>query len=218
MITGLALAFATVASVASPNFSEPRTIDNSHLPLTKFTRCELRGLEGGASARVVRRLLDRTEPFDVNGRRVDVAVIEDRAFEDGALVERTLDYFAQADDGTVYYLGEDVDNIENGRVTDHKGTWRYGRDTDKLGVAMPADPQVGDTWRFEDVPGVTTESNRVTRRIARLRVRGKLYRDVIEVRERIRPDNKTERKLYARGYGTIRETPPDGRVELAKCS
>ncbi len=31
-------------------------------------------------------------------------------------MERTLDYFAQGDDGAVYYLGEHVANIRRGRV------------------------------------------------------------------------------------------------------
>ena len=68
-------------------------------------------------------------------------IVEDRAFADGELVERTLDYYAQADDGTVYYLGEHVSNIENGKVVDHHGTWLFGKDTDVPGVAMPARSQ-----------------------------------------------------------------------------
>jgi hypothetical protein len=35
-------------------------------------------------------------------------VIRDSEFAGGALVERTLDYSAQADDGTVHPFGEDV--------------------------------------------------------------------------------------------------------------
>ena len=65
-------------------------------------------------------------------------MIQDNAYEDGKLVERTLDYFAQADDGTVHYLGEHVNNIRRGRVIDHNGSWLYGKHTDVLGVAMPA--------------------------------------------------------------------------------
>ena len=35
----------------------------------------------------------------------------DKAFEDGLLVERTKDYFAQDTKGNVWYLGEDVTNF-----------------------------------------------------------------------------------------------------------
>jgi hypothetical protein len=200
-----------------PRFGDARRIDNPYLPLTKFRRCELRGQEDGTPLRVILTRLDVTEPFTVGDQTVRTAVIEDREFEDGELVERTLDYFAQADDGTVYYFGEDVDDYENGKVIGHKGAWRYGRDTKTLGVAMPASPQVGDRWRFEDVPGITIESDQVMERLARVRVGGTDYRDVIRVRERLQPEGDTEYKLYARGTGVIRELPPDGRVELVRC-
>jgi hypothetical protein len=216
-MTGAAFLITFAIASQAATFSHPRQIDNPYLPLTKYERCELRGVEDGAKARVVRRLLDRTKKFEFNGRTVRAVVIEDRAIEDGELVERTLDYFAQADDGTVYYVGEDVDNYENGRVVDHEGSWLYGRDTDELGVAMPGHPRVGSRWRFEDVPGITTESNRVVERLARVRARGKTYRNVIRVRERISPGNEIEYKLYARGVGLIRERPPDGLVELEGC-
>jgi hypothetical protein len=211
-----ALGAGATASADAPRFSHPRQIDNPYLPLSKFARCELLGREDGARSRVVRRLLNRTKPFQIGGRTVRAAVIEDRAFENGELVERTLDYFAQGDNGIVYYLGEDVDNYENGKVVDHQGSWLYGRDTSTLGVAMPAHPRVGSAWRFEDVPGITTESDRVVDRLARVRVRAKTYRHVIRVREHSSP-GEIEHKLYARGTGLIRERPPDGRVDLVGC-
>jgi hypothetical protein len=205
------------APAETTRFSNPRQIDNPYLPLTKFSRCELRGQEEGTRGRVVRRLLDRTKAFEFGGSTVRAIVIEDRAFEDGELVERTLDYFAQADDGTVYYVGEDVDNYRNGKVVNHEGSWMYGRNTSKLGVAMPAGPQVGDRWRFEDVPGITVESDRVVAKLPRVRVGGKTYREVIRVRERSQPQKEIEYKLYARGTGLIREVPPDGQADLVGC-
>ncbi len=163
------------------------------------------------------RRLRRTRAFDVEGERVEAVVIDDRAFEDGRLVERTFDYFAQANDGTVHYLGERVDNIRRGRVVDHHGSWLYGRHTDLLGVAMPASPTLGAQWRFEDVPGVTTESNRVEEVGMRVKVGGRLYRDVIRVQEFIQPEGDVEYKLYAPGVGLITEYPPDGRSALRRC-
>jgi hypothetical protein len=216
LVAGFAGAGAAAPAEAI-RFSNPRQIDNPYLPLTKFSRCELRGQEEGTRERVVRRLLDRTMPFEFGGRTVRAVVIEDRAFEDGELVERTLDYFAQSDEGTVYYVGEDVDNYRNGKVVNHEGSWMYGRDTSKLGVAMPAGPRVGDRWRFEDVPGITVESDRVVSKLSHVRVRGKTYRDVIRVRERLHPQKEIEYKLYARGTGLIREVPPDGQVDLVGC-
>ena len=206
------------SAASGPRFSDPRTIDNPYLPLTEFKRCELGGSSEGERERVVRTLLGQAKRFRVGDQDVDAAVIEDRAYVEGELVERTLDYFAQADDGTVYYLGEHVDNYDGGKVVDHGGTWLYGKDTKTAGVAMPADPQVGDRYRFEDVPGITTESNTVTARLPELRVGARTHKDVIQIREQIKPENEIENKFYARGVGVIREVPPDGRVELLGCS
>jgi hypothetical protein len=213
-LTAAALAVAGAVS----GFSDPQTIDNPYLPLSKFTRCEYGGrADDGTRERNVVRRLRRTRAFDVEGERVEAVVIDDRAFEDGRLVERTFDYFAQANDGTVHYLGERVDNIRRGRVVDHHGSWLYGRHTDLLGVAMPASPTLGAQWRFEDVPGVTTESNRVEEVGMRVKVSGRLYRDVIRVQEFIQPEGDVEYKLYAPGIGLVAEYPPDGRSVLRRC-
>jgi hypothetical protein len=208
-----------MAVAAAAPFSAPATIDNPYLPLSKFERCELRGhQDDGTRERSVLRPLSRTRRFNIGGQRVAAAVFEDKAFEDGKLVERTLDYYAQADDGTVHYLGEHVHNVSRGRVVNHHGSWLYGRDTDVLGVAMPAEPKLGDQWRFEDVPGVTTESNRVEETGMRAKAGGRLYTDVIRVQEFIQPEGEVEYKLYAPGVGLITEYPPDGRAVLHRCS
>jgi hypothetical protein len=221
------LAVAVAAAVAgcdsssssdASRFSDPRTIDNQYLPLTKHRRCEHRGREtDGTRTRSVTTVLRRTKRFVVDGKAVDAAVIRDNAYEDGKLVETTLDYFAQADEGTVHYFGEDVVNIRNGRVLNRRGTWLYGRDTDVLGVAMPPAPRVGQQFRFEDVPGVTTESNRVEETGLRSRVRGRTYTNVVRIQEFIQPEGEIEYKLYAPGVGKIVEYPPGARAELVRC-
>jgi hypothetical protein len=225
LIAGAAVALGTVAAVsaaqdppAGPVFSHPATIDNRFLPLTAHRRCELRGrADDGTRERVVRTVLKRTKRFEIAGQRVDAAVIRDDAYEDGELVERTHDYFAQADDGTVHYLGEDVDNYRRGKVVNHRGSWLFGRDTDILGVAMPANPKVGDQFRFEDVPGVTTESDRVEETGMRARVGGRDFTDVLRIQEFVQPEGEVEYKLYAPGTGVIVEYPPDARIVFAGC-
>ena len=202
---------------SGPEFSDPTRIDNPYAPLTEFRRCVLEGTSDEGSERVVRTLLDRTEPFEVGGRQVDVAVVEDRAFIDGELAERTLDCFAQADDGTVHYFGEDVDNYENGELANHDGSFRFGEDTDHLGVLMPPDPQVGDEWYFENAPPITVEEDRVTAKLPSAEVAGERYEDVIRVRELI-DGEEIEPKLYARGVGVIQELPPDGEAHLVRCA
>jgi hypothetical protein len=200
------------------HFTHPMDIDNHYDPITGNHRCVLRGKEDGVHVRIVRTLLDRSKTFRINGDNVRAAVIADRDFEEGELVERTLDYFAQDDRGTVWYLGEDVDTYENGKVVGHGGAWLYGKDTDKMGVEMPAHPHVGTRWRHERVPGITHESDRAVAILDKATVRGKTYHDVLKVREHTRPDDEVEFKLYAPGVGNIQERPPDGRTRLVGCS
>ena len=201
-----------------PTFSNPRRIDNPYLPLSKFRRCVLRGrTDDGTRERSVKRLLRETHPFRINGQRVEAAIIQDSAFEDGELAERTRDYFVQSDEGTVYYLGEHVQNLKNGRLVNRKGTWLYGKHTNVLGVVMASSPTLGRQWRAEDVPGVTVESLRVEEVGMRFRTGGRVYRDVIRIQEFIQPEGDVEYKLYARGTGLIAEYPPDGAVFLQGC-
>ena len=215
---GVGAAVSGAQNAPVPAFSDPTTIDNRYLPLTAKRQCVLRGeADDGTRERSVKTVLGRTKRFDVAGQQVDAVVIRDDAYEDGRLVERTFDYFAQSDDGTVYYLGEDVDNIRRGKVVNHNGSWLYGRDTDVPGVAMPADPKVGDQYRFEDVPGITAESNRVEEAGMRARAAGRDFTGVIRIQEFIQPEGEIEYKLYAPGVGVIVEYPPDGRIAFAGC-
>src|SRR3954470_21605263 len=219
-----AAAAALVASSSSPGqagqptFSHPRTIDNPYLPITAHRRCEFRGRgNDGTRTRDVLSVLGGSKRFQIGGQGVDAVVVRDNAYEDGELVESTRDYYAQADDGTVHYLGEQVNNIRNGKVVDHRGSWLYGRDTDVLGVAMPADPKLDTRYRLEDVPGITAESDRVEETGARAQVAGRLHTGVIRTSEFIQPEGEVEYKLYAPGVGTIVEYEPEGSAELVGC-
>src|SRR5215210_6065375 len=79
---------STAAAQGAPAFSNPRVIDNRYLPLSTKRRCMFRGrTKDGSTERSVLTRLDRTRRFTVGGRRVDAAVFEDRAYEDGKHVE-----------------------------------------------------------------------------------------------------------------------------------
>lgn len=194
------------AGAAGPRFSNPTQIDNPWLPISAAPRTELRGVNGGVKVRSVRTLLDRTKTFRVNGQTVRAAIVEDRAYENGALHEVALDYYAQADDGTVYYLGEDVDIYDKAgkRVVSHEGAFLYGRDTRTLGVAMPASPTPGERFTFERIPGTGSETNRVVSR------RGSL----LQIGARLMPERERETKWYRRGVGLLKEQGETGSTRL----
>src|SRR3954471_16152996 len=214
----LIAASSSNGQASQPAFSHPRAIDNPYLPITAHRVCEYRGRDNdGTKTRDVLTVLSGSRRFQVAGAAVDTVVVRDNAYEDGAVIESTRDYFAQADDGTVHYLGEQVNNIRRGKVIDHRGSWLYGRDTDVLGVAMPAHPKADTRYRLEDVPGITTESDRVEETGARAKIGRRFYTDVIRTSEFIQPEGDVEYKLYAPGVGTIVEYEPEGHAELVTC-
>ena len=59
--------------------------------------------EDGTEITVV-EVLDETKIVD----GVESRVVRDQVFEDGLLLEDTFDWFAQDDNGNIWYLGEDV--------------------------------------------------------------------------------------------------------------
>jgi hypothetical protein len=177
----------------------------------------LSGQEDGEHQRIVRRVLDRTRAFRVDDERVQAVIVRDRVWQNGELIEDTFDYVAQSDDGAVRYLGEDVDEIRNGNVVGHGGSWLYGRDTQVIGVLMPAHPRVGDSWSSEAVPGITNEADRMVDRLRRVKAHRRSYEHAIVVREHAQPDDEIEHKVSARGVGVILELPPDGNVGLRRC-
>lgn len=197
-----------------PTFSNSTEITNPWLPISKMTTSVFEGTDAGDQVRNVKKLLSRTEVFDVGGRKVEAAVVEDRAYVNGELHEVADDFYAQADDGTVHYLGEDVNYYEKGKVVGHEGAFRYGDQTQTLGVAMPADPRPGDTFSIEDVPGVGSETNTVKEVQPQAKVGGHIYRNVLVIDGHVVPDNEDEVKSYAKGIGTIREAGPGSDEQL----
>ena len=80
------------------------------------------GHEGGKPLRVEVTRLPRPRTIEWDGRRVGTVASQFVAYLDGRIQEVAVDYFAQADDGSVWYFGEDVANYEDGVVVDHEGT------------------------------------------------------------------------------------------------
>ena len=152
--------------------------------------------------------------FEIGGQKVETLVFEDREFEDGELSEVAIDYFAQSDDGTVWYLGEDVDEYRDGKVVSHKGAWMYGKDTQTPGVLFPGKPVLGMKFRSEDVSETIRENDEVVSLTETVTAPTGVYHDCVKVREAL-ADGSTEFKCYAKGVGVVSEqTPPDGNVLL----
>ena len=201
--------------LAGVKFSHPREITNPYLPLASLKQDILEGTEDGKKIRIERTAKpDMHKTFEIGGQKVETLVFEDREFEDGELSEVAIDYFAQSDDGTVWYLGEDVDEYKDGKVISHKGAWMYGKDTQTPGVLFPGKPVLGAKFRSEDVSETIRENDEVVSVTETVMTPTGVYRDCVKIREAL-ADGSIEYKCYAKGVGVVSEqTPPDGSVLL----
>lgn len=192
--------------VTIPRFSHGTTITNPLFPITTTKQMVSIGAEGPTVLRQETTLLDRTRTLRVNGQDVKVVVSQFVAHGDGQIVETAIDYFAQADDGSVWYFGEDVSNYENGVIASHDGTWLAGRDGPP-GMIMPAHPKVGDVYRPENIPGLVFEETTV--KATNLTVHGPSGTIAGAIRVEEHPaDGAVETKVYAPGYGEFEATVP----------
>src|SRR5262245_6355472 len=56
---------------------------------------------------------------------IECIVVEYQEFLNDILIEKTFDWYAQDNEGNVWYFGEAVDNYNNnGSVKNHDGSWR----------------------------------------------------------------------------------------------
>ncbi len=200
--------------LAKMKFSHPREITNPYLPLSLVKQDVLEGTEEGKKVQIERTAVpDLRKAFQIGGATVEAMAFEDREVEEGKLAEIARDYFAQADDGTVYYLGEDVDEYKDGKVVGHGGAWLLGKDTQVPGVLLPARLKVGQKFYSENVPNLTTEEDEIISISETVSVPAGTFRNCVKVREKL-SDGKTEFKYYAPNVGVVKEVPAEGEVVL----
>jgi hypothetical protein len=128
---------------AVPAFSNPTQVTNPLFPIAKLRSVVMLGRVDRLPFRTEVTLLPGTKTIAWNGQTVEVLVSQYVAFLDGRIREVALDWYAQADDGSVWYFGEDVFNYEAGVVADTDGTWLAGQDG-PAAMVMPATLRVGD--------------------------------------------------------------------------
>ncbi len=208
----LAASFAMVGVTlsAQPVFSQPRAITNAYLPIASLKQDILESPDEHVE-RTAKPDVKKT--FTIAGQPVAALAVEDKEIVGGKLTEITLDYFAQDDAGNVYYLGEDVDQYKDGKVSGHSGGWLLGKETQTPGLLMPAHPKVGDQFRSEDVPKITTEVDKVVSVTETVTVPAGTYQNCVKIEEHA-SDGATEYKYYAPGIGCIKEVDSDGDLSL----
>jgi hypothetical protein len=186
--------------LVAPPFSNPTEVTNPLFPISNLRSAILNGSVEDMPFKVETTLLPGTRIIGwPDGKQVETLVSQYVAYLDGRIEEVALDFYAQADDGSVWYFGEDVFNYQDGLIGDTEGTWIAGQEGPPA-MIMPADPKLGDVYRPENIPGLVFEEVNVksvgeTVDGSRGPVEGAI------VAEELHQDGAREDKTFAPGYG-----------------
>jgi len=196
--------------VRVPTFSHPTQITNPLFPVSKQESVLFLGHVDGKPFRTEVTLLPDTRIVQWEGQRIETLVSQYMAYLGGRIQEVAYDLYAQADDGSVWYFGEDVADFVDGAIITKEGTWIVGKDGPGA-MIMPGNPKVGNAYRTENNPGIAFEQVTVTS-VDRTfdgplgPIQGGM------VGQELHMDGKTENKLFAPGYGEF-YTSGGGDVE-----
>jgi hypothetical protein len=201
--------------LATPPFTHPTQVTNPLFPISKLYSAVLNGTIDGKPFHTETTLLPYTRALEwPAGHQVEALVSQYVAFLDGTIQEVALDYYAQADDGSVWYFGEDVfDYNKEGLIAFTTDSWTTGQDGPPA-MIMPAQPKVGEAFRTENIPGLVFEEVTV-KTVAKTvpgpsgPVKGAM------VGEELHDDGKTSDKVFAPGYGEFLTRDADGVEAMA---
>ncbi len=187
------------------DFEDLAPIDNPFMPLTPGTRWVQEGSSVEEGERIPHRIeftvTDLTK--EINGVRTTVVWIVDYS-QGEELVEREVAFYAQAKDGTVWYLGEHPEAFEDGELVEAP-TWIVGFEDAKAGLAMPANPKVGDGDYAQGwAPAVEWADRAQVHKMGEsMTVAAGTFDDVLIMDEFTVKEPGFKLKYYARGFGPV---------------
>ncbi|MBA3788498.1 MAG: hypothetical protein H0X21_07370 [Actinobacteria bacterium] len=185
-------------------------IDNPYWPMSPGSEWIYSETDStGTEEKVVVTVTEETKRI-ANG--IEARVIRDVVSENGTPVEITDDWYAQDRDGNVWYLGEAVENYEDGKLVDSAGSFEAGVDGAQAGIAMPANPEPGLSYRQEYYKG-EAEDRAVVITVGEEQVEVPFgyFTGVLMTRDLVPTEPKVqELKFYARGVGPLLSIHTDG--------
>ncbi|WP_183100942.1 hypothetical protein [Nocardioides pelophilus] len=215
-------------STELPRSDEPRELDpadlgpdvtNPWFPLEPGVQWVYR--ETDEDGEVLEVVVTATSETRMIANGVEARVVRDTVTLDGEIIEDTLDWYAQDENGTVWYLGEDTAEFEDGELVSHEGSFEAGVDEALAGVIMPADPMPGDSYRQEYSEGVAEDNGEVLALDGTASVPAGTYDDLLQTADTnaLEP-GVLEHKFYAEDVGLVLTVDVNGggREELVSVS
>lgn len=176
-------------------------VDNPFLPLTPGATWVYRGTSAERRTTITVTVLPETREVDGVEATVVREVVTGRK---GKVLERTDDWFAQDRAGNVWYLGE-------------QGSWETGVDGAGAGIAMLAEPRVGDGYRMEHLAGEAEDLATVLELDAEVTGPAGEWAQVLKTEDTnpLEPE-VVEHKFYAEGIGLVRSETVSGGDEIVE--
>jgi len=198
-------------TVGLPQGSEPvdlnpadftTEIDNPYFPLDPGTRWTYREVDPDGKVKEVVVIVTNATKKLANG--VTARVVRDTVTLDGEIIEDTFDWYAQDQEGNVWYFGEDTAEFENGEIASTAGSFEAGVDGALPGIIMPANPAPGMEYRQEYYEGEAEDNGEVLSINEMADVPFGHFEEMLLTKDTItiEPD-VLEYKLYARGVGPV---------------
>ncbi len=189
----------------SASFTTPLIINNPYFPLVPGTTFlyEPRPNEDN----VLNTMVVTDDTKNILG--INCVVVHDYETVNGVLTEDTLDWYAQDDDGNVWYFGEDTkkylcEDHTNPDCVDTTGSWEAGKDGALPGYLMLADPRQGVCYQQEYAEDAQDRA-KVLRLNAKVDLEdGESYENCLKTKEWTALDpGVIEHKYYAPGVGLV---------------
>jgi hypothetical protein len=200
---------AQIVTFNMSNFHDPLKIDNKYFPLKPGNTMIYNGTDEDGEP--------TSDEFSVtNDTKVILGiatrVVQDNAYVKGDLEESTDDWFAQDDDGNVWYMGEFTTELPS---KSHKGSWEAGVKGAKAGIIMEAQPEVGDKYQQEVAKGEAEDGASILSVNDRVCVPYGCYSDVLKTEDfNLLEPEILENKFYAPSIGNIKTVMVKGGSEV----
>lgn len=190
-------------------------VTNPYFPLTPGTTHHYAGETADGVETIVTEVLADTRTI----LGISATIVHDRVFLDDELIEDTFDWYAQQNNGDVWYLGEDSREIEDGEVVSTEGSWEAGVDGAKPGIIMWGDPadHLNEEYKQEYYVGVAEDVAMVIGLNEDVEVPYGTFTGCLRTEDRNPLEaGAVEHKFYCAGIGLTLEGPADGseRFEL----